>query len=127
MGIISFASSIGMQLSILYCLDAYKDMAAEALVTVILIRNTMSFAIGYGITPWISELGLKYAFAVAAAVSVALGGIFLVCTIFGKRLRRCRSGRYFEYVHEAQHKRTLPSTGTQAAPQSTREPGRRPP
>ena len=32
-------------------------MSGNALTSVILIRNTMSFAIGYGITPWLDNLG----------------------------------------------------------------------
>jgi hypothetical protein len=32
-------------------------MRGGALTSVILIRNTMSFAIGYGITPWLTNMG----------------------------------------------------------------------
>lgn len=48
MGIIGFTSTIGLQLSINYCIDSYRELSGEAIVTVILVRNTMSFAIGYG-------------------------------------------------------------------------------
>ena len=48
MGVIGFTNSVGLQLSISYCIDSYRELSGEAIVTVILIRNTMSFAIGYG-------------------------------------------------------------------------------
>lgn len=38
----------GCQLPVSYCIDSYKDLGADAIVTVIIVRNTMSFAIGYG-------------------------------------------------------------------------------
>ena len=48
MGLIAITNTIGLQVSVSYCIDSYKDLSAEALVTVILVRNTMSFAINYG-------------------------------------------------------------------------------
>ena len=48
MGLIGFINTVGLQLSITYCIDSYRELSGEAMVTVILIRNTMSFAIGYG-------------------------------------------------------------------------------
>ena len=48
MGIIAVTNSLGIQISLSYCIDSYRELSGEAVVTVILIRNTMSFAIGYG-------------------------------------------------------------------------------
>lgn len=48
MGTISFTTTAGSQISVAYTVDCYRDLAGEALVTVIIIRNTMSFGIGYG-------------------------------------------------------------------------------
>ena len=47
-GFLGFTTSVAVQLSVSYCIDSYPELSGEALVTVILIRNTMSFAIGYG-------------------------------------------------------------------------------
>lgn len=49
MGVIGFTNSLGLQISVSYCIDSYRELCGEAIVTVILIRNTMSFAIGYGL------------------------------------------------------------------------------
>lgn len=59
MCIIAATNTIGLQISISYCVDSYKDLAGESIITVIIIRNTMSFAIGYGVTPWVVKYVLN--------------------------------------------------------------------
>jgi hypothetical protein len=99
MGVIGMTNTIGLQLSIAYCIDSYRALSGEAIITVILIRNTMSFAIGYGITPWVTDMGLQNCFITAAFV-----GLAQVCSIFltvryGKGLRESSVGRYGRFVH----------------------------
>lgn len=48
MGVFGAGINIGVVIPLSYCIDCYKDLGADALVTVILIRNTMSFAVSYG-------------------------------------------------------------------------------
>ncbi|THV47582.1 hypothetical protein BGAL_0301g00010 [Botrytis galanthina] len=45
--------TIAIPVSCNYAIDTYQQLGGQAIVTVIIIRNTMSFAINYGITPWI--------------------------------------------------------------------------
>ena len=97
MGVISLTNIIGLQLSVSYCIDSYKALSGEAMVTVILVRNTMSFAIGYGITPWLG-IGLQNTFIVAAAAGLAQCATFLVMVRYGKRFREMSVGRYEKYV-----------------------------
>ncbi|KAL2670341.1 hypothetical protein Neosp_014808 [[Neocosmospora] mangrovei] len=47
-GLIGATITAGASLPIAYCIDCYKELGADAVVTIILIRNTMSFAISYG-------------------------------------------------------------------------------
>ena len=49
MGVIGITNTLGAVISISYCIDSYRELSGEAIVTVILIRNTMSFAMGYGL------------------------------------------------------------------------------
>lgn len=49
MGALSAGVTAGSQLAITYCIDSYKELGGDAIVTVILIRNTMSFAVSYGL------------------------------------------------------------------------------
>lgn len=48
MGMLACASVFGVTLSVNYLIDSYHDISGDAIVTVILVRNTMSFAISYG-------------------------------------------------------------------------------
>lgn len=46
----------------LYVSDTYKELDTEGMVVVIVIRNCMSFACSYGLTPWVTNMGIKNAF-----------------------------------------------------------------
>lgn len=98
MGTIAFTNAVGLQISVAYCIDSYKDLSSEAIVTVILVRNTMSFAVNYGITPWVSNMGLQNAFLIAAFVGMAQISTFFIFVKYGKGLRRKSAGRYAKYV-----------------------------
>ena len=102
MGVIAASNSIGVQLSVSYCIDSYKDLSGEAMVTVIIIRNTMSFAMGYGITPWVTNMGYQNAFIVAAFAGLAQVLTFLAVVKWGKVWRNKSKARYYKYVKEAQ-------------------------
>ena len=76
------------------------------MVTVILVRNTMSFAINYGLTPWVTNLGLQNAFIVAAIAAVVQCATFLIFVKYGKILRRKSAPKYARYVE------SMAATGT---------------
>ncbi|PVH72653.1 MFS general substrate transporter [Cadophora sp. DSE1049] len=101
MGAIAASNAAAIQLSISYCIDSYKDLSGEAMVTVILIRNTMSFAVGYGITPWVVDMGYQNAFILAAFAGLAQVMTFLVVVKWGKSWRVRTKDRYFRYVRES--------------------------
>jgi hypothetical protein len=46
--LLAFANTLSVPLSVNYVIDSYRDMAGAALTVVIIIRNTMYFAISYG-------------------------------------------------------------------------------
>ncbi|KAJ4264492.1 hypothetical protein NW762_005692 [Fusarium torreyae] len=48
MGSLAATGVMGLTISINYLIDSYHDLSGDAIVTIILIRNTMSFAISYG-------------------------------------------------------------------------------
>ena len=48
MGALAFATTFGVTLSINYMIDSYYEISGDAMTTIILVRNTMSFAISYG-------------------------------------------------------------------------------
>lgn len=100
MGVIAAFNVAGLQVSLAYCIDTYRDLAGEMTVTVILIRNTMSFAVSYGITPWVTNMGYQNAFILAGFAAMAQILTFLIFVKWGKKLRRASAQRFLRYVEE---------------------------
>jgi hypothetical protein len=48
MWLLAFCNACGITLSVNYMVDSYREISGQAITTVMLIRNTMSFAISYG-------------------------------------------------------------------------------
>jgi MFS family permease len=99
MACLAYTSTLGVTLSVNYMIDSYHDISGDAIVAVILIRNTMSFAVNYGITPWLTDLGYQNCFLSAAFVGLAASSVFLLMIKFGKRLRIKSSGTYWSIVN----------------------------
>ncbi|UPK92228.1 hypothetical protein LCI18_003163 [Fusarium solani-melongenae] len=102
MGCLAFTSAVGITLSVNYLIDSYHDISGDAIVTVILVRNTMSFAISYGITPWLTDLGYQNCFISAAFVGMTASLVFLVMIKYGKSLRIKSAAKYEELVKRDQ-------------------------
>jgi hypothetical protein len=48
MAILAFTSTVGLTISVNYLIDSYREISGDAMASVILVRNTMSFAVSYG-------------------------------------------------------------------------------
>ncbi|KAI7764030.1 hypothetical protein LZL87_006412 [Fusarium oxysporum] len=97
---LSVTSVMGLIISINYLIDSYYELSGDAIVTIILVRNTMSFAISYGITPWITNMGYQNCFISAAFVALAACSACFVMIKFGKSLRQRSAPRYHELVDD---------------------------
>ena len=100
MCILAFVNTCGCTLSVNYLVDCFKEMSGDALVAVILVRNTMSFAINYGITPWLENLGTQNCFISAAFVGLTASLSFLVMIKWGKKLRESKRTKYWDLVRK---------------------------
>ncbi|OKL60902.1 hypothetical protein UA08_03121 [Talaromyces atroroseus] len=98
MWLLSFCSACGVTLSVNYMVDSYHKVSGQAITTMILIRNTMSFAISYGITPWIDNLKYEDCFISAAFIGMACSAFFLVMVKYGKTLRLRSREKYWDIV-----------------------------
>lgn len=98
MFLISTCNACGITLSLAYLVDSYREVAGDALASCIIVRNTMSFAIGYGITPWLDALGYQNCFISVAFVGLAVCSAFLFMIRFGKRFREASRVRYWNEV-----------------------------
>lgn len=101
MGLIGGFGTIAATASVTYAIDSYREIASDSMATVIVIRNLMSFAIGYGITPWVTNQGYAKAFGEAAGVSVACIGVFIIVIKYGKKWRDGSKASYWKLVQES--------------------------
>ncbi|KAH8795055.1 major facilitator superfamily transporter [Hyaloscypha sp. PMI_1271] len=92
--ILAISSTLCLSTAVQYATSSYRDLSGEFITTVILIRNTLSFAINYGITPWIEAEGQRNTFITVAAIALVCNGTMFIMIRFGKRLRMStRRGR----------------------------------
>lgn len=98
MFVLGFVNTCGATLAVNYLVDCFKEMSGDALSSVIFIRNTMSFAIGYGITPWLKNLGAQNCFISAAFIGLAASLTFLVMIKWGKGFRESKKEQYWKLV-----------------------------
>ncbi|KAI1612946.1 MFS transporter [Exophiala viscosa] len=100
MGALACCNVFGITLSVNYLIDTYHEISGDAMTTVIIVRNTMSFAIGYGITPWITNMGVQNCFISAAFVGMAASSAFFIMIIWGKKFRENSRVKYWNLVGE---------------------------
>ncbi|OGE54616.1 hypothetical protein PENARI_c006G11789 [Penicillium arizonense] len=100
MCMLAFTNTCGITLSVNYFIDSYRELSGVAMASVILVRNTMSFAIGYGITPWIDNMGYQNCFISAAFIGMACAAVFLFMIKFGKTFRERTREKYWKLVQE---------------------------
>jgi MFS family permease len=97
-GLVTFGVVCGGAVSLAYAVDCFKEITGETMVSIMIIRNTLGFAFGYAITPWIESLGLRDCFISVAMISCFCTLSFLAMRIWGKSLRRMSANRYWKYV-----------------------------
>ena len=98
MCVLAFVNTCGCTLAVNYLVDCFKEISGDALTSLILVRNTMSFAIGYGITPWLENMGTQNCFISAAFVGLAASLSFLLMIKWGKTLRAAKREKYWQIV-----------------------------
>ncbi|OBA21777.1 hypothetical protein METBIDRAFT_39886 [Metschnikowia bicuspidata var. bicuspidata NRRL YB-4993] len=104
LGLMAGLCIIGCVNSVTYVIDCYHEVSCEAMATVIVIRNTMSFAMSYGITPWIENEGLQNTFIAAAFICLFCIGTFVVMLKTGYYWRDKTKHKYWRLI---EHRRSL--------------------
>lgn len=101
MGVIEFTMMVSSNIPYVYALDACRNLGSDAIVAIILVRNTVSFAFAFAITPWVEDQGLQNT---SLVVGFVLGLAFWVTAIpaiiYGKKLRRKTARKYYQWSSE---------------------------
>ena len=100
LGFLAFQNACGASITVTYLVDSYREVAGDALTTLIIVRNLMSFAVSYGINPWNEGMGTKRAFGLAAGVGFVASLAWVVMLVYGKRCRVASRERYWRLVEE---------------------------
>lgn len=118
LGMLAFSVICGGSITLSYAVDCFKvksslshnfdqeadvrqEISGETMMSVVVIRNTLGFAINYAINPWIDGMGLQNCFVTVAMVAFGCTATFLPMIWFGKRMRRASAEKYWEYVVSA--------------------------
>lgn len=93
-----FGIVAGGSYAIAYNVDSGRDIAGESMVSLILCRNTLTFAFSYAITPWINASGMQNTFIAVGIIAFVTGSSFVLMIWKGKELRTKTASRYWRYA-----------------------------
>ncbi|KAI8265427.1 putative MFS-type transporter [Colletotrichum sp. SAR11_239] len=87
-----------------YAIASYPQLSGDMITTCVIIRNTMSFAINYGITPWLNHMGYRDTFITVGAIGFVWNASIFVITRYGRKMREKSAERYWKDVAKAHAK-----------------------
>ncbi|KAF4776362.1 major facilitator superfamily transporter [Colletotrichum scovillei] len=87
-----------------YAIASYPQLSGDMITTCVIIRNTMSFAINYGITPWLNHMGYRDTYIIVAAIGFVWNASIFVMTKYGRTIREKSANRYWRHVAKAHAK-----------------------
>lgn len=93
-GLVAIGLSATANIAMVYVMDSYYPVAAEALLLVNGFKNVVAFGFLHGIVPWVGESGYEKAFGTLAGLYVAIIGLAIPLYYFGARIRRHTSSQW---------------------------------
>ncbi|KXT05014.1 hypothetical protein AC578_10332 [Pseudocercospora eumusae] len=101
---LAVSNSLCVGAAINYAVACYPELSGDLITTLILIRNTLSFAVNFGITPWLEALGYRDTFVMVAVIGFFWNASLLLMVRVGPKLRRRSAERYGRDVARARAK-----------------------
>lgn len=99
-GLLGFAMSSSGSICVTYVVDCYPNLASEALVLMLVIRNCIGMVFTFTIQPWLDQCGLEVTTWLMFMHSIILNGSFIVMLKWGKCFRRGTADRYYRYSED---------------------------
>ncbi|KXJ84862.1 major facilitator superfamily transporter [Microdochium bolleyi] len=87
-----------------YAITSYPELSGQMVTTCVLIRNTMSFAINYGITPWLAASGYLRVYCIVGGIGLVWNASLFFMARYGRTFREMTAGRYYRDVDRARAK-----------------------
>ncbi|KPI39025.1 putative MFS-type transporter [Cyphellophora attinorum] len=81
-------------ISLTYCQDCYQDIIGDALTSVVFVRNAISTALVFAVTPWMTGMGVFNMFIMLGCLGLAVALTCVPLIIWGRRWRIRLAGRY---------------------------------
>ncbi|CAK7218015.1 hypothetical protein SEUCBS140593_003400 [Sporothrix eucalyptigena] len=93
-GLVAIGLSATANIAMIYVMDSYYPVAAEALLLVNGFKNVVAFGFLHGIVTWVGESGYEAAFGTLAGLYIAIIGLAIPLYYFGARIRRHTSSQW---------------------------------
>ena len=87
-----------------YAITSYPELSGGMVTTCVLIRNTLSFAINYAITPWLDTMGYRDTYIIVAIIGFVWNASLFAMVKWGKNFRKASADRYWRDVKRAREK-----------------------
>jgi len=68
------------------------------MVIVTFVRNMVSMAMVFAISPWIAGMGVYNMFVLLGVLTIAVNATYIPMMIYGKRLRKLSAQNYAKYA-----------------------------
>ncbi|KAL1594383.1 hypothetical protein SLS60_010143 [Paraconiothyrium brasiliense] len=84
--------------SLTMAIDCYIELTGPSFVAITFIRNAISNALPFSVTPWMAAMNLQNMFILSGAISFSVNGTTGVFVVYGKRIRRRLAPRYYTLI-----------------------------
>ena len=91
---------LGNIIAINYIVDSYREVAGDAMVTMILIRSSMGFGFNYAVTPWLEKSGVQNLYIAIAFIGMFFWGLSFLFIWLGKKTRQLTARDYWTMVEK---------------------------
>jgi hypothetical protein len=99
--LVALNGTISVSAALTYAISSYPELSGQMVTTCVLIRNTLSFAINFGITPWLASSSYLTVYCILAGIGFLWNVSLFVMTRYGRRIREMTAARYWRDVEKA--------------------------
>jgi hypothetical protein len=102
--VLAVNSSLCVAAALNYAISSYPELSGQMVTTCVIIRNTLSFAINWGITPWLKASGYLRVYCIVGGIGFLWNASLFIMTRYGRRFRENTAPRYWRHVEVAKSK-----------------------